>query len=62
MAMSGTKLTSEEIQALKDLLQYWEDHARRCDTIQNRPMAEWQKVRDLVRVSALEKVLAGIKP
>ena len=52
--------SSEEIQSLKDLLEQWRYHAEQCDTIQNRPMAEWQKKRDLIRVSAFKKILAQL--
>lgn len=51
------KLTLEERAALSDLMAFWIDHSDRCDNIQNRKMAEKQKARDLVRVSALNKVL-----
>ncbi len=44
---------------LNELIEQWLDHARQCDHIQNRRMAERQKGWDLERVAMLRK-LAGI--
>jgi hypothetical protein len=52
-------LTDDEQTLLEGLIDYWADHADRCDNIANRRMAEWQKAQDLARVELLKK-LRGI--
>jgi hypothetical protein len=49
-------LTDEELALLQGLIDYWQDHANRCDNIANRRMAEWQKAQDLARVELLKKL------
>lgn len=47
-----------EIELLHDMIEVQLDHANRCDRVQNRVMAEKQKVWDMERVTLLRKVLA----
>ena len=49
-------LTDDEQALLEGLIDYWADHAARCDNIANRRMAEWQKGQDLARVELLKKL------
>jgi hypothetical protein len=49
-------LTDAELALLQGLIDYWQDHADRCDKIANRPMAERQKGQDLARVELLKKL------
>jgi hypothetical protein len=49
-------LTDDEQALLQGLIDYWQDHANRCDNIANRRMAEWQKAQDLARVGLLKKL------
>ena len=51
-------LTDDEQTLLEGLIDYWADHADRCDNIANRRMAEWQKGQDLARVELLKKLRA----
>ena len=50
------KLTKHEIELIDGMIDVWRNHAGRCDNIANRTMAEKQKVRDLERVSLLERI------
>ena len=52
-------LTERERELLDGLTQYWLDHAKQCDGIANRRMAERQKGWDMERVALLRK-LGGI--
>lgn len=52
-----TKLTDQEMAAAIALRDYWQSHAETCDMIGNRFMAERQKANDLLRVSALTKLI-----
>lgn len=58
-AVVAVSLTDRERVLLDDLIRYWADHAKQCDGIQNRKMAERQKGWDLERVAMLRK-LGGI--
>jgi hypothetical protein len=49
-------LTDDELALLQGLIDYWQDHANRCDNVANRRMAEWQKGQDLARVELLKKL------
>ena len=49
-------LTDDEQALLEGLIDYWADHADRCDKIANRRMAERQKTQDLARVELLKKL------
>ena len=49
-------LTDDEQALLQGLIDYWQDHADRCDNIANRRMADWQKAQDLSRVALLRKL------
>jgi hypothetical protein len=49
-------LSKEEQQILQSMIEYWQDHANRCDNINNRRMADWQKIQDLARANLLLKL------
>lgn len=50
------KFTAREIELIDGMIDVHLDHARRCDTIAHRTMAEKQKGWDLERVALLEKI------
>ena len=54
------KLTEREIELIDGMIEVQKNHAARCDTIQNRTMAEKQKGWDLERVALLEKIKADL--
>ncbi|MFW6173002.1 MAG: hypothetical protein ACOC5T_04595 [Elusimicrobiota bacterium] len=53
------ELTEREIELIDGMIEVQNNHAQRCDTIQNRKMAEKQKAWDLERVALLEKIKAN---
>ena len=48
--------SEREREILDELIEFWQNHAERCDLIENRRMAERQKERDLERVALLKKL------
>ncbi len=50
------KLTEREIELIDGMIEVQKHHARRCDRIPNRKMAEKQKVWDMERITLLEKI------
>jgi hypothetical protein len=50
------ELNEREIELIDGMIEVQLDHAKRCDTIANRVMAEKQKGWDLERVALLEKI------
>lgn len=53
-------LSKREIELIDGMIQVQQYHAKQCDNIQNRPMAEKQKVWDLERVDLLTKLKHGL--
>lgn len=51
------KLTLHEILLLKGMLRNEQNHASRCDFLQNNEMAKKQKAWDLERAALLEKII-----
>jgi len=54
--MNSIFFSKRELDLLSSLIDYWQDHAKRCDSMQNRTMAEKQKSWDLERVHMLIKL------
>ena len=52
-------LTDREIKLLDGMIHAQLNHAQRCDSIPNRPMAEKQKSWDIERASLLQKLKAA---
>ena len=55
---SPAPLSAREIELLDGMIDAQLDHAKRCDLIPNRPMAEKQKGWDMERVTLLRKLKA----
>ena len=49
-------LTARELELIDGMIEVQLDHAKRCDSIANRTMAEKQKGWDLERVALLKKL------
>jgi hypothetical protein len=52
-------LTDREVELLDGMIEVQLDHAKRCESIANRPMAEKQKAWDMERVELLRKLKAA---
>lgn len=53
-------LSAREIELLDGMIDVQLNHAQRCDSIPNRPMAEKQKGWDMERVTLLRKLKAAM--
>jgi hypothetical protein len=53
---AAQRLTAREIELLDGIIEVQLDHARRCDSIANRTMADKQKGWDMERVALLQKL------
>ena len=51
------KLSEREAELINGMIEHQIEHARRCDNIANRAMAEKQKAKDMERAEVLRKVL-----
>jgi hypothetical protein len=49
-------LTARELELIDGMIEVQLDHAKRCDSIANRTMAERQKGWDMERVALLQKL------
>ena len=58
-AQPSKPLTPREVELLDGMIEVQLDHAKRCDSIGNRPMAEKQKAWDMERVELLRKLKAA---